>query len=242
MIKNLVVCGDSFNSISFKEEYKGTHWSEILSKKLKLNLINLAEPGCSTRMVAFQILESLNYDNSLVIAMLAASFQRFEILTDPNFSLNENITLKNFVYRSEDKNNFNRFIRSINSPEFSINRLVQKYLTTKVSWGLMKEIDNWALFYSLSKLKRKKVKFLLLDGIHFQNLKSYDLEEYVEVFGENYIIKNEVLSFKDYVIDKMTKDGEWFAKIDPGYHTFPEDQIKIATILEHEIINRKFYE
>lgn len=238
MIKNLVVCGDSFNSKSRDAKYQGTHWSEILSKSLNLNLINLAYSGCSTRMVAFQVMESINYEDSLVIVMPSSTSRRYEILTDKNFANRENISLENFVYI--DREIFKdspKFIESLNVNAFEGDKLSIKFLTSRVPWGVMKEMDNWALFYSLHKISRAKIKFLLLEGLYWPDNNPYNLDEFIEVFGEDRIVKRSILSFEKYGLDKTGKH-KWFEPLDPGYHTTLESQIEIAEILKNEIINR----
>jgi hypothetical protein len=238
MIKNLIVCGDSFNSKSRDAKYQGTHWSEILSKSLSLNLINLAYSGCSTRMVSFQVMESINYKDSMVIVMPSSTARRYEILKDINLCHRENISLKNFIYIDREIcKDSPKFIESVNVNTLKEDKLAIKFLTSRVPWGLMKEMDNWALFYSLHKIRRANINFLLLEGLFWPDNNPYDLDEFIDVFGEDCIVKRSILSFEKYGLDKTGKH-KWFEPLDPGYHTTPESQIEIAEILKNEIINR----
>ena len=67
MNSTLVVCGDSFHSISNqyeektnpKKTYVGTHWSELLSNKLNWNLENLSMPSASNSVIVLQIMEAI---------------------------------------------------------------------------------------------------------------------------------------------------------------------------------------
>jgi hypothetical protein len=81
-ICNLIVCGDSFN-VPGNIKYPGTHWSELVAKELNLELINLAMPGCSSRAICYQMIDSLRRPNSIMIAAPAASPLRIEITATP---------------------------------------------------------------------------------------------------------------------------------------------------------------
>ena len=102
MIKHLIVCGDSFNALARYPIYKGTHWSERLSKMLNVNLVNLASVGCSNRMIVMQVEEAMKYDDALIMVAPAASSARIALLLDINRSNDEDISLKNFFETSSD--------------------------------------------------------------------------------------------------------------------------------------------
>lgn len=227
-------------AVSLKQDYLQTHWSEVLSSKLKLNLVNLSASGCTTRMIAFQILESLNYDNALTICMPANNYTRFDLLIDKNSSSKKIIGLQNFSNRSSQtvkfRNHPEAFIKSLNLIEVN-DPDEEKFFATKVPWDLFRHIDNWALFYSLFQLKIRNKRFLLLTGNYHATNRPYDIKEYIDIFGNESIVDEDLLSFTKYGFDKIKNPG--LAALDPGYHTFPSDQLKIAGILENVILSRK---
>lgn len=81
--KKLVVCGCSYSSVSYKKEHIGTSWSEILSKKLDFDLINLARSGCSNGAIRLQINEVLKIKPDFAI-ITPTSYDRIEL---PNFEI-----------------------------------------------------------------------------------------------------------------------------------------------------------
>lgn len=239
MIEHLIVCGDSFMAPSLNRKYLNTHWSELLSSKLKLKLINLAQSGCTNRMVTFQILESLKYENSLTIIMAANHFIRFDLLTDENKSHSKINDLRNFFITQSLHKDYifsqDAFIISKNMHEIE-DEGDQKFLTTRIPWDLFRHIDNWGLFYSLSQLKTRKKKFLFLTGNYLLDARPYSAYEFVDFFGPESIVDETILYFKKYAFDK-TRNPQ-LAELDPGYHTFPADQIIISDIIEKVMFDR----
>lgn len=236
-VKNLIVCGDSFNALSGNEKYKGTHWSEHLSSKLGLNLINLASVGCSNRMVVMQIQEAMKYNESLIIIAPAANTERIEILTDRSKFLKSDISLKSFFRNPDTGQTPHAFIRSVNASVFdqdnSVPSKIKKVLLSTTPFGLYKHIDKWALYYALDQLKKKQKNFLYIETVFLPLYQLLSHEELVELIGEEHIIPREKFRFQFYVNKLVDKNFD-----DPGYHTTPICQ-EISANLLHEIINEK---
>lgn len=74
----LVVCGCSYSAPSQIDEFKGTHWSEILTKTINWELISLARQGCSNGGIRIQIDEAVKLKPDLVI-VTPTYFDRIEL-------------------------------------------------------------------------------------------------------------------------------------------------------------------
>lgn len=237
MFKNLIVCGDSFNTLSRITKFKGTHWSEHLSKILDVNLINLASAGCSNRMIAMQIEEAMKYDDSLIIFSPAASSTRIELLTDSSQFLNTDISYHNFVKKPFDGPQPNTFIISTNitnlRPDLSIPFPVRKMFLENIPIGFFSLIDKWTLYYTLDTLKKKQKKFLFVETVVHTEYQVLTYSELVDLVGEEHIISKDVFRYQFYVNSSVDKTFE-----DPVYHTRPEDQITTANIMLN-IINER---
>lgn len=236
-VKNLIVCGDSFNALSNNTKFAGTHWSEHLSKQLKTNLINLASAGCSNRMIVMQIEEAMKYDDSLIMIAPAAHHARIELLTKSDQFLNENVSLESFLYNPPQKKTKNTFIRSVNASVFdediTISSEVKKVLLENIPFGFYWHIDKWALYYALHQLKKKQKNFLFVETVvnpAFQILSYLELNELI---GKEHIIANKEFRYQFYV-NKITDT----TFEDPGYHTTPVCQEITAHILRKIIIDR----
>jgi len=235
--KKIIVCGDSFNALSNNEKYKGTHWSEHLSKMLGVKLINFASAGCSNRMIVMQIEEAMKYDKALVIISPAANHERIELLTQPLEFLNTQISLKNFVSNPDLGENPDAFIRSVNASVFDhergISDKVKKTLLTNIPFGFYKHIDKWALFYALSQLKKKQKNFLFIETVVTPVFQILSHEELVDIIGEEHIIARDLFRYQFYInkLSDTTFD-------DPGYHTLPVCQEISAYILKKIIDDR----
>lgn len=62
-----MVAGCSFSAVSSLNEYKGTHWSEVLSDNLGWELTNLARQGCSNGGIRLQVEEIIRQRPSFAV-------------------------------------------------------------------------------------------------------------------------------------------------------------------------------
>jgi hypothetical protein len=237
-MKNLIVFGDSFNSLNMKvrgKDFSGTHWSEILSKRHNLNLISLARSGCSTRYVVFQILHALSYTDSIIIGSHASSFTRIELLTKDGNSDRCNIKLDSFENFDIDDTD-TPFMKSINlftlGNDSSIPDNVKNVLLTKIPAGMNYHIDKWGMFYALHELKKNAANFLYMPNLLFPDFDLFDDNDLLDQFGKEHILDE--FSFEPYYVDRDSNPDF----IDPGYHTKPESQIEIANIIEARLIKQ----
>lgn len=235
-ISRLIVCGDSYNARALPDrpEYKGTHWSEILSNMLQCELINIASPGCSNRMIVFQLMEAATYSDSLIIGAPAASHSRFDILRKIGRMHDTRITLTSFENET-DLGYADSFLLSLNIGSLERENRVpisdMKHFLKYTPVGLFKHIDKWGIFYALSQLKMKNANFLFFQDTGDEDL--FTLSELTDLIGVNRVITCDQFSFKKHrVLPGDTRD--------PGYHTFPKSQIVLADYLFNRITNEQF--
>lgn len=239
-MKNLIVFGDSFNSLNIKvwgKDFSGTHWSEILSKRHNLNLISLARHGCSTRYVVFQILHALSYTDSIIIGSHASSFTRIELLIKEGLEYADRSDIDISSFENFDIDNKDTpFMRSINlftiANDTSISDTVKDVLLTKIPSGMNHHIDKWGMFYALHELKKNNSNFLFMPNLLFPEGDLFDDNELISQFGKEHILDE--LSFQPYYVDRDANPDF----TDPGYHTTPESQIEIANIIESRLIKQ----
>ena len=195
-MRNLIVFGDSFNSINHR--FPGTHWSEILSKKYNLNLISLARSGCSTRYVVFQMLHALGLTgDNIMIGSHSASYTRVELLTKP--MQNTTISMSSFEnYKSDSDASF---VRSINMftlmDETGLTDAEKEFLLTKVPLELNIHIDTWGMFYALQKAKEAKVKFAYISNLLFPEGDLFDENYISSVLGTEHVFLKNEMTFAD---------------------------------------------
>jgi hypothetical protein len=237
-IFNLIVCGDSFNAPG-NLEFSGTHWSELVATELNLELINLAMPGCSNRAVCYQMIDCLRRPGSIVIAAPAASPLRIEITSTPEEFGRD---ISTFIYSKRDEHPLEKWgsllipphIRSV--PISMVDdKEIQNVFLNKVSTSIMRDIDQWCLLATLKILKNNKVPFLFFEKVWWEQLSEHiTLEDYLGfVDMEDLVLLKDLGDpIKVYNHTEMTK--EEIDELDPGYHTHPDEQKKIATY----IINR----
>jgi hypothetical protein len=66
-MKKLMVAGCSYSAVSLFPEFKGTHWSEVLSETLGWELKNLARQGCSNGGIRIQVDEIIRQRPDIAI-------------------------------------------------------------------------------------------------------------------------------------------------------------------------------
>lgn len=232
-MKNLIVFGDSFNALN--KDYKGTHWSEILSLRHNLNLISLARNGCSTRYIVFQMLHALRYNDSIIIGSHSSSFTRIELLTKDGYSDHSDIQLNSFENFDIDNKDI-PFMKSVNlftiANDNTIPDDVKNVVLNKIPSGMNYHIDKWGMFYALHELKKNNANFLYMPNLLFPGADLFDDNDLINQFGKEHILDE--FSFEPYYVDRDANP----TFRDPGYHTTPESQIEIANIIEARLIKQ----
>lgn len=238
MSKKIIVCGDSWNSITFDLKYRGTHYSELLSNKLDLELVSFAVGGSSNRFIVIQTLEAIKLKPELIIVGFCASSSRVEI-PGIDFKDFNAISLKDFYYhkRGNPVNPYDTNDNSITSSNISSiedKQIRQVYARTN-SHSLNYMSDVWSFMFLLRKLSLSGIPFLLYPSIISSDMFSED--EYKNWCDEKNVVKSSVFNhLKQWNVHNMIFSG------DPGYHTSTDYQKVVANFLYDYIIENKIYE
>jgi len=231
----LVVCGSSWSAVSKKIGFEGTHWSEILCKKLNATLLNLSVGGASNSNIRLQIDAAKELKPNFIL-FNAENAVRIDVK-----NLSKNILKKNV--KKYNSINFAGRITSTNhlatvSPLIiEKGSLVNKLITSKQRQVIY---DYYEYIYD-DIWKNQTDQYIMNSGIldlHIRNFNflfnpyllgdDFDLPEFIK---EKHFVNNN-LNFKQ--IKKM-----YFVKgeDDPDYHTTPEGQQFIAELYYKEITN-----
>lgn len=236
MNKNLIVCGDSFQSISdqssedLRESFIGTHWSEVLSKKLDYNLINLAMPGCSNSLIVLQIMEAIKLNPSLIIIGWSAGHgHRTEYLKNPMADPVGNINLGHFIYKFRphpyDKLGFlkNTILLSSNIPDIPHEQFKNQMLIYSGTHFFEYFKEECMMIHAISKLSLLKIPFLMFEtGVGHPYPSNWIIEMLNFCKEENIIYKKDFYPW--YNLNRSNQP--------PVYHTSKEVQVKIANYIE----------
>lgn len=240
--KKLVVCGDSFNSISEQRSnivnttYAGTHWSEIVSQRLGYDLINFACPGSSNTLIVLQILEAIaEQPNLIIVGWSAGHGTRLEyFIKEDNRVSGTNLGDFKYDHRSHpyqkyqktNKNNLEAVL-STSLIDMPHQKLAEE-LAMVLPFQLMGKKDEWIIMYALTKLVKSGIPFLVFERPpswpdDWPSPFTNEMLEYCS--RENIILKSD---FDPYIFQAGHSGS-------PCYHTSTESQILIADYLEQRI-------
>jgi hypothetical protein len=211
----LAVCGCSFSATV--SSVPGTHWSEILAEHLGAELINLAQRGCSNRVIRLQIDEAIKSSPDLVIVS-ATIADRIEW---PTSSAARPRTLKDMQYGNNNHNMRSTSISSVvNSTGHPVTeerkQAVEQYLLHLYDTAWQDQIDNWVLTSGLWTMVDMGINFLY--NPWFINSKATMPKHLVDRHYLPYRFR-----FNDYYHEyKLT------GLDDPGYHISAEGQCAFA--------------
>lgn len=230
LMTRLIVCGDSFNSLG-NIKYPGTHWSEIVARELNLELINLAMPGCSSRAICYQLMYALRQPDAIVISGNAASVNRIEITSTPD-DYGRDISKFVYPYRTDhpltkyDAVTSEPHVRSI--PIMSLkDKEIQDVFLSKMCMDIFSDIDKWSILATLRILKNKQVPFLFFETNTLTG-PQIQLDEYLDFIDLDDLILGKDLNPFLNVYNHAEMTLEEIEELDPGYHTHPDEQKRIA--------------
>jgi hypothetical protein len=240
-LKKLVVCGDSFNSVSNQykqnttETYQGTHWSEVISQRLDCDLINLSCPASSNTVIVIQILEAIELRPDLIIVGWSAGHgTRIEYVTNgeepvPASTLGDFKYLhRNHPYEKLNKR-YNQVVESSSLIDMPDKKLADQ-LAMVLPFNLMGRRDTWLIMYAVSKLVKSKIPFLV-----FERPPSWPADWPSPFTDEllEYCTRENIILRTDFNPQPLHDHDP--AKNHPCYHTSIESQILIADYLEQRI-------
>lgn len=237
--KKLVVCGDSFNSISEQltsdslSTYANTHWSEIVSQRLGYDLTNFACPGSSNTLIVLQILEAIEKQPNLIIVGWSAGHgTRVEYFIKDDDKVSAT-SLGDFKYdhRSHPYLKLNKAhkqaVLSTSLTDMPHKKLSEE-LAMVLPFNLMGKKDEWIIMYALTKLVKSGIPFLVFERPPSwpEDWPSPFTNEMLEYCPrENIIMRSD---FNPYIYQAGHSGS-------PCYHTSTESQILIADYLEQRI-------
>lgn len=245
MNSTLVVCGDSFHSISNqyeektnpKKTYVGTHWSELLSNKLNWNLENLSMPSASNSVIVLQIMEAIELKPDFIIVGWSAGHGARIEYTDSLDLHQGNVNLGNFEYLYRDhpyiklEKKINIFLKCTNFAYYN-NKSLKEFYVNYLQHNFVAQKEEWTVIYSVIKLKESKIPFLIFE------LPPTWIDTQLSPWTDNFLkyIDNDDLIFsKDF--NPYTEYNTWGNK-PPVYHSSQENQIEISEYLYNRIRNQ----
>ena len=258
-MKKLIICGDSFNAVS--KILPGTHYSEILSKKLGWQLLNYARRGCSNGGIRLQIQEAIAQRADFVI-VVPTGWDRMEIPVRDNFYETPDSVIKTFGNLLQDflldKNNscfdISKGISNINYDASEKNQMIFETIFSLV--------ENYEHEYRKDKLSNEKVtalkhfinhiydsawkqqidKWVISSGVAklYENSIPFSIERGMLWKDREDILKDVPIFIPSYYVrqdNELIGTGTYLHPLkdvnkDPGYHSEPKGQIWIADLYE----------
>ena len=251
-MNKLVVCGDSFSSVSVT--LPGTHYSELLADKLNAELCNYARRGCSNGGIRLQIDEAIRQKADYVI-VVPTSWDRMEIpSTGVPYSARE-ITedrpnsLQNHLLDTTQYKGYNQElgIGNINYSKeptpmifetiFSLaGNYTHEYRTGKLDGGTVNALMHYVNFLYDSNWKQQQDQWIIVDGLvklHDANI-PFAIDKGM-LWSEWHLFKDSLPSFiLPYIVHEDVGVLSTCAKYsckpndDPGYHSDPKAQQVLA--------------
>jgi hypothetical protein len=221
--KKLIVCGDSYQTPSLKQQYVKTHWSEILADRLSLELLTFAYQGQSNTVITYQILDAVKHKDAIVVISPSAGI-RIEWCEPENLKSRPDSRRS---FRRTDNKYPEAFINVLSMSMCDINNPMHDMFLSNINLNLEQFKQECMLYYALGKLKNSGNGILFLNSIPHAILQDSEL---LQVIGDNQLVTKEQFNIGAEFIDAwVNKD------IDPGYHTTPEFQIRLADYIEKRI-------
>ena len=225
--KKLIVCGDSYQTPSSKEKYLGTHWSQILADKLGLELITLAHPGRSDSVISLQIKHAANHDDALTVISPGAGV-RIE-WCEPEYLTSNPVD--HFSFKTSTNEYPNAFMNVLPLSWCRLDHPMERVFLTNINPAFEEYKQRCMIYYSLQLMKNRNRKFLFFNSIPGKEIPDEELLETIDaknlVTKEQFNIGAEYINVFNAPIEVMDQD--------PGYHTHPEFQVKLANYVEQRI-------
>jgi hypothetical protein len=225
--KKLIICGDSFMSPTIK--LPGTHFSELVSEKMGLELVCFSRSSMSNGGIISQLQKAITLNPEIIIFNTTFA-DRIELsLTEKNLEdLEIDLTCEDFYY-GERKDyscktiNDNDYTMGSESIESLLNggifpekkSAVDNFLSNIYNRKWKIQMDRHAIYSMAHQIYTKGIPFLfMIDIIDAASKMSW-------------LPKNQIgFSWKE--LESITLDKFDIKFEDPGYHTTPEVQMIIA--------------
>ena len=242
-MKTLVVCGDSWMSPvkgHNHEKYEGTHFSEIIAKKLNYKLITYSMSGMSMGGICIQLKTALelNPKPDLIIFNTTTS-TRFEWPINDVDEIRD-ISVQDIYYcKKESLSHYNEELNR--HPKIichSIDYIVDKQVymwENKDKYGkerleALTQYLTWLYHPDLKRFMDSCMMYGMIRRVHDSNIPYLILLDNGNSIARqcSWMSENNYASYDVELFDYGHHDYNWE---DPGYHTTVECQKKIADLL-----------
>jgi hypothetical protein len=225
--KKLIVCGDSYQTPSKSEQYSGTHWSELFAKRYDLELMTFANYGMSDTVVAFQLLDALLEENAFIVASPSAGLRMEWCEYNDTYSPPEKYT----DFCRPNSQNPNALMKVVSLAECDPTNTREHVFLTNINPGPEAFKQRCMIYYALRKLKNQNRTFLFFNSIPYKDILD---EELLEIIGHENLVTKAQFNLGAEYIDRSNPECD-MSHLDPGYHTFPDFQVKIADYVEKRL-------
>jgi hypothetical protein len=255
-MKKVIVCGDSWMTPSI--DYPNTHFSERLANRLNWKLEIYARGGMSNNGICLQI-ESAIKENPDFILLDTAPNDRIELpigkhcvdgqknfdvrdivynhpqstsSLNPNFNKSPRLIIDTIYSFLDHSYNFAKYKTLV--PDLDLKRAIIKQWFNSIyndEWKL--KTDKWCLYAALHQLHNSKIPYLIV----IDPIQAVDICPWID--EKTYLHQKIFNDISRFNCDLVKAVGQ----VDPGYHTLPEAQHKIADlVLAHlEVYARQLF-
>lgn len=227
-MNKIIICGDSFFTKS--QTLPGTHFGEILSKRLNVDVEYFSGLGFSNPLICALIDHAISCKPDLIIFNTTYA-TRIELpyKDSPNIKfLNENIST---VYPHYDANDDTYLVSLPLNVDWKTHNMVQglvdkdekvkaikSYVNHMFNPYWKRQTDIYIILGILKKLELSKIDYIW--GLDRLQCHEYDDFSWVNP-------KNDLRNQFGKIYDSITT----IIDNDPGYHTLPEQQIELADVI-----------
>jgi len=228
---NIIICGDSWLSQSVSEP--DTHFGEILAKKLNANIEYHSKWGMSNACICIQIETAITKKPDLII-FNSTYAARTEIPLKTNnrvyyssdhltsfysrYPVDDDILLATFPL---NRTNTDDIVPVFENKDQKVNAL-KEYITYLYDDKLKTQLDTYMFLGIIKKLEMSNIRYIWC----------YDLLQSKNESFSWLDIKNDTRNeFKNIINNTKSPPMNQ----DPGYHTFPEIQLKLADIMYNKL-------
>jgi hypothetical protein len=178
----VVVCGASFMSPArCPDSLRGTHFSEIIAKELKTDLVVLSTGGCSNFSIALQVEKAIQLKSSLILAGNTQA-DRIEIPVHTLENTEYNVNIDGMSYHLENYASYKRtefpkymstslhdffskdtiqHLKNECPPIHSKIKPVQEYFSFLYDFNLKRKLDSFIIYSYYHKLHSSNIPYFI---------------------------------------------------------------------------------
>jgi hypothetical protein len=256
IIMILGVCGDSFFASISKDvngiyNGSGSHFTEILAKKLGWDIVTFARGACSNQAIRLQIDEMINVKPDILIigttspdrfeypinSLKSNNYLRYneniEKLYNPDIGI-YNIDYKSFPNKSSENIGFSNYKPVLFSDTLN-NIFNNPSLYKFLEEGDVITLEEWYNRFYDWRWKQQTDTWIISDGL--RKLKENNIKFYCV---SSFLLTDQLQYCKDSLIEKDSNLNPWTYTTDNvpyGFHTTLESQKTLAKLWYKKITN-----